>query len=68
MGRVGSCSVNPVAASWIRTLKTEIGKRIWDTSEQVRADVCSLLQRYNRFRRHSSIGYQTPEDADHLNR
>ena len=64
MGRVGSCYDNAVAESWFATLKTEIGQRIWDTHEEARAAVFAFIQRYNRHRRHSTIGYQTPEEAD----
>jgi putative transposase len=64
MGRVGSCFDNAVAESWFATLKTEIGTTIWDTREQARADVFAFIQRYNRIRRHSTLGYLTPEEAE----
>jgi putative transposase len=64
MGRVGSCFDNAVAESWFATLKTEIGTTIWATREQARADVFAFIQRYNRNRRHSSLDYLTPEEAE----
>ena len=64
MGRVGSCYDNAVAESWFATLKTEIGTSVWDTREQARADVFAFIQHYNRRRRHSTIDYLTPEEAE----
>jgi putative transposase len=64
MGRVGSCFDNAVAESWFATLKTEIGTIIWATREQARADVFAFIQRYNRNRRHSTLDYLTPEEAE----
>jgi len=64
MGRVGSCFDNAVAESWFATLKTEIGTTTWATREQARADVFAFIQRYNRNRRHSTLDYLTPEEAE----
>jgi putative transposase len=64
MGRVGSCYDNAVAESWFATMKTEIGTTTWATREQARADVFAFIQHYNRHRRHSTIDYLTPEEAD----
>ena len=62
MGRVGSCFDNAVAESWFATLKTEIGTTTWDTREQARADVFRFIAHYNR--RHSTLDYLTPEQAE----
>lgn len=64
MGRVGSCYDNAVAESWFATLKTEIGTTVWATREQARADVFRFIAHYNRHRRHSTIDYLTPEEAE----
>lgn len=64
MGRVGSCFDNAVAESWFATLKTEIGTSIWATRADARADVFSFINHYNRHRRHSTIDYLTPEEAE----
>lgn len=64
MGRVGSCYDNAPAESWFATLKTEIGTTTWATREHARADVFAFIQHYNRHRRHSTIDYLTPEQAD----
>ena len=34
------------------------------TREQARADVFAFIQRYNRNRRHSTLDYLTPEEAE----
>ncbi|WP_407922145.1 IS3 family transposase [Carbonactinospora thermoautotrophica] len=66
MGRVGSCFDNAVAESFFASLKTEIGTRIWRTRAEARAAVFEWIAvHYNRRRRHSSIGYLTPEEAEH---
>lgn len=64
MGRVGSCYDNAVAESWFATLKTEIGTTVWATREQARADVFRFIAHYNHHRRHSTMDYLTPEQAD----
>lgn len=64
MGRVGSCYDNAVAESWFATLKTEIGTTVWPTREQARADVFRFIAHYNHHRRHSTMDYLTPEQAD----
>jgi putative transposase len=64
MGRVGSCYDNAVAESWFATLKTEIGTTVWATRDQARADVFRFIAHYNNHRRHSTMDYLTPEQAD----
>lgn len=64
MGRVGSCFDSAVAESWFATLKTEIGTTVWATREQARADVFRFVAHHNRHRRHSTIDYLTPEEAE----
>lgn len=66
MGRVGSCYDNAVAESFFATLKTEIGSRAWPTRAAARAAVFGFIEvYYNRQRRHSTIGYLTPHQAEH---
>jgi len=64
MGRVGSCYDNAVAESWFATLKTEIGTTTWATREQARVDVFRFIANYNRRRRHSTLDYLIPEQAE----
>ena len=37
---------------------------IWATREQARADVFAFIQQYNRSRRHSTLDYLTPKEAE----
>jgi transposase InsO family protein len=65
MGRVGSCFDNAVAESFFATLKTEIGTRVWPTRAAARAAAFEFIEVfYNRQRRHSTIGYLTPHEAE----
>jgi putative transposase len=65
MGRVGSCYDNAVAESFFATLKTEIGTRVWPTRAAARAAVFEFIEVfYNRQRRHSTIRYLTPHEAE----
>jgi putative transposase len=65
MGRVGSCFDNAVAESFFATLKTEIGTRVWPTRAAARLAVFEFIEVfYNRQRRHSTIGYLTPHEAE----
>jgi putative transposase len=65
MGRVGSCYDNAVAESFFATLKTEIGTRVWPTRAAARLAVFEFIEIfYNRQRRHSTIGYLTPHEAE----
>ena len=41
-----------------------IGTIIWATREQASANVFACIQRYNRNRRHSTLNYLTPEEAE----
>ena len=54
--------VNAVAESFFKTLKVERVDRLrYLTRAQARLDIIDWMEGfYNRFRLHSSIGYQTP--------
>ena len=62
MSRKANCWDNAVAESFFKTLKVErIGQLQYVTRAQARLDIVDWIEGfYNRFRRHSSIGYQTP--------
>src|SRR5512142_131714 len=62
VGRTGICYDNAVAESFFATLKKEcIHTRPWPTVDAVRAGVFEYIESYyNRRRRHSTIGYDTP--------
>jgi putative transposase len=62
MSRVGDCWDNAVAESFFATLKTELADHAdWATREAARTAVFAYIEIwYNRERRHSSLGYQSP--------
>ena len=66
MGSTGICWDNAMAESFFATLKTEFYyRRIWPTRARAIRDVAMWIEdRYNRRRRHSSIGHATPVDFE----
>jgi len=62
MGRTGVCWDNAAAETFWSTLKTEFyNRRRWHTKAEARLAVGAwITDRYNRRRRHSSIGMLTP--------
>ncbi len=62
MSRKGDCWDNAVVESFFATLKTElVDDADWRTREAARTAVFEYLEVwYNRQRRHSSLGYQSP--------
>ena len=63
MSRAGNCYDNAVAESFFGTLKTELVHRVrYATRARARANVFEWIECwYNRRRRHSSLGYLSPE-------
>lgn len=63
MSRSGNCYDNAVAESFFGTLKTELVHRVrYRTRDEARASVFEWIECwYNRKRRHSSLGYLSPE-------
>ncbi|HYN75984.1 MAG TPA: integrase core domain-containing protein, partial [Candidatus Limnocylindria bacterium] len=68
MGRTGVCWDNAPAESFWSTFKTEFhNRRRWATkAEAKQASACWIEERYNRKRRHSSIGMLTPVRFEEL--
>jgi len=66
MSRRANCWDNAVAESFFSTLKMELVYRThWATRDEARLDVHEYIEVfYNRQRRHSSIGYLTPVEAE----
>lgn len=66
MGRTGVCFDNAMAESFWSTLKTEFyERRKWKTRDEARRAVARWIEIfYNRQRRHSAIGYQSPIDFE----
>jgi transposase InsO family protein len=63
MSRPGNCYDNAAVESFFGTLKTELAhRRRYRTRAEARADVFEWIECwYNRRRRHSSLGYLSPE-------
>lgn len=63
MSRVGNCYDNAMKESFWSTLKREaIGGHVFETVADARASVFEYIEVfYNRKRRHSSLGYVSPE-------
>jgi putative transposase len=62
MGNTGICWDNAMAESFFATLKTEFYyRRVWPTRARAKTEVGAWIEdRYNRLRRHSSIGQISP--------
>lgn len=62
MGYTGVCWDNAMAESFFATLKTEFYyRRVWPTKAKAKLEVGAWIEdRYNRRRRHSSIGQISP--------
>jgi putative transposase len=66
MGSKGDCFDNAVAESFFATLKKElIHRRAWPTKAELRTEVFDYIEVfYNRERRHSTLGQQSPVDYE----
>ncbi len=66
MGRSGSALDNATAESFVSTLKCELVHRHrFPTREAARVAIFKYIEGfYNRVRRHSSLGYQSPSDYE----
>jgi transposase InsO family protein len=66
VGRTGICYDNAVAESFFATIKKElIHVRPWPTIDKLRTAVFEYIESYyNRRRRHSTIGYDTPTEYE----
>ena len=67
MSRRANCWDNAVAESFFKTLKVErVDRQRYASRAQARLDIVDWIEgSYNRSRRHSSIGYQTPVGKEH---
>jgi transposase InsO family protein len=65
VGRTGSCYDNALAESFFATLKNERTHRTaYPTREKARNDIARYIElRYNSRRRHSGLGYKTPQQV-----
>jgi transposase InsO family protein len=69
MGKKGNCYDNAAMESFFHSLKTEWVKFNWyETRMQAMVSIFEYVEIfYNRQRRHSSIGYKTPDEFELLN-
>ena len=66
MSRRGDCWDNAVAESFFATLKRElVAGAAWSTRDEARTAVFAYIETwYNRRRRHSALGYRSPEQYE----
>jgi len=66
MSRKGNCWDNAVAESFFATVEIElIEDADWHTRDDARSAIFDFMEVwYNRYRRHSSLGYLTPAEFD----
>jgi putative transposase len=68
MSRSGNVWDNAAMESFFSTLKTQrTARKVYRTREQARADVFDYIERfYNPQRRHSTIGYLSPNEFERI--
>ena len=67
MSRKAECWDNAVVESFFGTMKTELGDPIWESRAAARAAVFDYIEIwYNRKRRHSTLGYVSPEQYESM--
>jgi len=66
MSRKGNCRDNAMMESFFASLKKErCHQEFYQTLEEARASVFDYIERfYNRTRRHSALGYLSPEQFE----
>jgi putative transposase len=67
MSGKGDCWDNAVVESFFGTLKTELGDPVWPTRDAARSAVFNYIETwYNLRRRHSALGYVSPNQYESL--
>jgi transposase InsO family protein len=62
MSRKGDCYDNAMMESFFSTLKSECADGVFDSRAEARQSIFEYIEVwYNRQRRHSALGYQSPE-------
>ena len=65
MSRQGNCWDNAVTESFLATLKRELDDPTFESRESARAIIFEYIEiSYNRQRRHSTLGYVSPEQFE----
>ncbi|MFL0805643.1 MAG: IS3 family transposase [Agarilytica sp.] len=69
MSRKGECLDNAVAESFFGTLKTEwVDRKVYSSRKQAKQSIFEYIEVfYNRKRRHSYLGYVSPEEFERMN-
>lgn len=62
LSRPGNPYDNAVAEATFKTFKTEFCNKIFECSEQLEMELFEYINWFNKFRLHSSLGYQSPID------
>jgi putative transposase len=69
MSRKGNCWDNAVAESFFKILKSETGYRIYGSIMEAKKEIFEFIEIwYNRMRKHSALGYLTPEQFGKTNK
>ena len=67
MGTVGDCYDNAPMESFWGSMQIELlDRQRWTTRIELSAAIADYIGFYNADRRHSSLGYLTPNEHDHL--
>lgn len=64
MSRAGNCYDNAFMESCFGTLKTELEMAPYENESNARMEIGRYISYYNTRRRHSSLGYQTPQQFE----
>jgi len=64
MSRADSCYDNAFMESCFGTIKTELEMECYENERVARAEIRAYIRYYNTRRRHSSLGYLTPEQFE----
>ncbi|ERM80124.1 hypothetical protein P872_09010 [Rhodonellum psychrophilum GCM71 = DSM 17998] len=69
MSRKGNCWDNAVAENFFKILKSETGYRKYKSVKEAKQELFEFIEIwYNRIRRHSSLGYLSPEQFGEINK
>lgn len=69
MSRKGNCWDNAVAESFFKILKSETVYHEYDSIKQAKQEIFEFIEIwYNRFRKHSTLGYLSPEQYERANK
>jgi len=66
MSRADSCYDNAFIESCFGTIKTELEMECYENAVEARREIGNYIRYYNTRRRHSALGYMTPEQFEGL--